>query len=306
MSITFKFVSGNTANGPLGILNNPQHADLMVGTDCENPDVLDESFNWHFRVEGVPASDIYPRQLDGPSETYGTWFNPSLTSERDDDKCNMLGNWPMHVVQSPGSGSTYIWDIYVVPYLGGSYIEGIAPLLPIPGTQYTLQLFQGTTLYDTITSAAIPGLYPIFGLARDEKPPEDFWPIEFGYNYRDTTSQSTIHPGVDIVPLGLFSGGEPNPDWDEVTANAEYRKVFAVVGGTVLLDDIEGEEDVTDVIIYTEDEDAQFPDMQFIYSHIIPNPELDNNDPVDAGDLIGTILNHQLDSRSEKPFEKVK
>ncbi len=52
---------------------------------------------------------------------------------------------------------------YVAPYLGGSVIEGIAPPLPIPGTQYVLQLAQGSSTYGTILSDAIPPLFPVFG-----------------------------------------------------------------------------------------------------------------------------------------------
>ena len=296
MAISFKFVAGNTdIDTPLGILNQDEHDDLMVGTDCENPASLDEPFNWHFRVEGLTDPDVYPRRLDGPIETYGTWFNPSLTSGREDDKCDNDNHWPMHVVQSSGPNNTYIWDIYVVPYLGGSYIEGIQPLLPIPGTQYVLELAEGTSTYGTIFSDPIPPLFPIFSYGRDNKPKQDFYPAQFGFNYLDPTAQGA-HSGVDIVPLGLFSNGEPPDDWDEDEGTEEYKKVFAVVGGTVLLQDVEGQSGLQDVIVYTTDQDPLYPNMQFKYVHVVPL--VSNGSTVCAGRQIATIISGAEDTRA--------
>jgi len=101
MALTFKFVTGNTdIDTPLGMLNIDQHENLMVGSDCQDPANVDVGFNWHFRVEGLTDPDVYPRRLDGPIETYGTWFNPSLTSGREDPKCDDDNHWPMNAVQT--------------------------------------------------------------------------------------------------------------------------------------------------------------------------------------------------------------
>jgi murein DD-endopeptidase MepM/ murein hydrolase activator NlpD len=296
MTITFKFVTNVVADDddPLGILNQTEDSNLMVGTDCSSPDTLNEPFNWHFRIEGVTEADVYPRQLDGPSETYGTWFNPGLTSDRDDDKCNQIQNWPMHVVQSSGPGNTYNWDIYLVPYLGGSYISGIEPLLPIPGTQYTLTLFQGTgsTPYDTIVSEPIPDLFPVFGEARGGKADADFYPALFGYQYLDSTPNGT-HRGIDTVPLGLFASGTPDLDWDTNPANADYKTIYAVADGMVVLDVVEP--GVTDIYLIA-DEEGPYAGLEFAYIHVVPT--VSNFSEVSAGDPIATILNYEIDERA--------
>ena len=114
MTITFKYVTKPVTNaGPLGIVNQIEHPGLMVGTDCANPDDVEEGlFNWHFRLEGVPDLDIFPKQLDGPAPAYGIWFNPSLTSTRESNKCNELNNWPMNAVQSQAEDETYTNSVY--------------------------------------------------------------------------------------------------------------------------------------------------------------------------------------------------
>src|SRR5690606_11942322 len=310
MSMIFKYVTGNEAPGPLRILSrdvvdeeeNEIYEDLMVGTDCENPYILGPSANWHFRVENVPSSyigTIIPRQLDGPvPETYGTWFHAEYEACREDCGCNQLNNWPLYFTETDNGDGTHRWDIFVVPYLGGSTIAGVDPKLPLQDKAYTLKLFNTVEeeYLTTLTSETIPELSPIFG---DEPNPEldsDFYPALFGYQYREVVEEEPeleIHSGVDIVPLGLFSGGPPDADWD-LENNDVFKKVYAVVGGSVQIDEIEPS--VYDITIYTTDQDPLYPDLQFIYSHIVPKSGLGSS--VQAGDEIGTILNHQLDSRS--------
>lgn len=293
MAITFKFVTGNEAPGPLGVLAIAEYPNLMVGTDCDTPAVVKVLSNWHFRVENVPEADMFPRYLYGPAPAYGTWYNPSATSQRTDYKCNEDLNWPMHVVQSSGANG-YTWDIYVAPYLGGSYIAGIEPMLPLQGTGFTLELARGSEHYMLVPAEVIPFLFPIFGEARDGKSNADFYPALFGFNYEYNGTSG--HVGVDIVPRGLFDGGQPSTDWDLDPNNAELKTVFAVVGGTVHVDQIEP--GVRDITIYTTFQDPPYRDPQFIYAHIEPKPGLGSS--VSAGDEIGTILNHQLDSRSDQ------
>lgn len=307
MVLVFKYVTGNEDTGPLGLLTkveNNRYPNLMIGTDCENPATLDEDANWHFRVENVPASyianNIYPRQIDGPvPDTYGTWIHTDHIPCREDCACNELGNWPLYFVPTDNQDGTYTWDIFIVPYLGGSVIAGIEPKLPKQGKQFSLEVYDADNeqTYTILASEDIPDLSSIFG--EDGDP--DFYPALFGFNYRQALppgvydpDEDGLHNGVDIVPLGLFSGGVPDDDWDE--NNPQFKKVYAVVGGSVLLDPIENEDNVTDVIILTDDSDPHYPSMQFIYSHIVPKSGLGST--VSAGDEIGTILNHQYDSRS--------
>jgi hypothetical protein len=199
----------------------------------------------------------------------------------------------MHVVQSSGANG-YMWDIYVAPYLGGSYIAGIEPMLPLQGTQFVLELAQGSEHHMLVLAELIPPLFPVFGGARDGKSNADFYPALFGFNYEYNGTSG--HEGVDIVPLGLFNGGQPGTDWDLDPNNAEFKKVFAVVGGAVQINEIEP--GVRDITIYTTTQDPPYRDLQFIYAHIEPKQGLGSS--VSAGDEIGTILNHQLDSRSNQ------
>jgi len=250
MTITFKFVTGTIDPRPseadpmpLGLLTdveNNLYPDLMIGTDCEHPVNLDASANWHFRVENVPASyiadHVFPLRLEGPvPETYGTWFHATHVPCRDNCTCNGLGNWPLYFVQTENDDGTYTWDIFVVPYLGGSSIPGIEPELPIAGTQYTLVLFNDDAeeIETTLTSEPIPALFPIFGTAREEKTDEDFYPTiltPYGKNYKEDG-----HAGVDIVSKGLYANGFPGSDWDLAPGgvNEVYRSVFAVAGGVL-------------------------------------------------------------------------
>lgn len=300
MAITFKFVTGNEAPGPLGVLAIAEYPNLMVGTDCDTPADVKILSNWHFRVENVPEVDVFPRYLYGPAPAYGTWYNPSATSQRADFKCNDDFNWPMHVVQSSGANG-YTWDIFVAPYLGGSYIPGIEPMLPLQGTGFTLELARGSEHYMLVLSEAIPLLFPIFGGARGGKSHAAFYPALFGWTYKDPTHPDgpTAHAAVDIIPRGLFASGDPGADWDLVPANATYKNVYAVVSGTVLLEDVPGQPGLKDVIIVT-DASSLFPNLQFIHAHIEPAPSLTHFGAVQTGDLIGTILNHTEDERSGK------
>lgn len=309
MTMIFRFVTGtidprpSSADPmPLGLLTDVEVAtypDLMIGTDCEHPVNLDASANWHFRVENVPATyitnHVFPRRLEGPvPETYGTWFHASYIPCRDNCTCNGLGNWPLYFVQTENDDDTYTWDIFVVPYLGGSAISGIEPEVPIAGTQYSLELYNEdeeeteTTLY----SEPIPALFPIFGTEREGKQDEDFYPAIFvGPNYLEG---STGHSGVDIIPLGLFAGGFPDIDWDlePDDLNEVYRSVFAVAEGD-LFHILDG----TGIAIQVTDTSSPYYNLEFRYIHVIDRHAEDEG--IAAGTEIAKIRNHQLDPESD-------
>jgi hypothetical protein len=306
MTIVFKFVTGtidprpSSADPmPLGLLTdveNNTYPDLMIGTDCAHPVNLDASANWHFRVENVPAyyiaSHIFPLRLEGPvPETYGTWFHATHTPCRDNCFCNGLGNWPLYFVQTENDDGNYTWDIFVVPYLGGSSIPGIEPELPIAGTQYTLVLFNDDEeeIETTLTSEPIPALFPIFGTARNGKTDEDFYPAIFvGPNYEGSAG----HAGVDIIPYGLFAGGPPVIGWDQAQGgvNEVYRSVFAVAGGSLV------HTTDTGLPVVVLDTNSPYHRLEFRYIHVTNR---EPSGPIAAGDKIADIINHELDPDSD-------
>jgi len=191
----------------------------------------------------------------------------------------------------------------VAPYLGGSYIPGIEPMLDLKDTQYVLELAQGSEHYALVPAKVIPVLFPIFGGARGDKSHADFYPALFGWTYKDPTHPDgpMAHAAVDIIPRGLFASGVPGENWDLVPANATYKHIYAVVSGTVQIDDRSTPEypNLRDVTIYT-DGASNFPNLQFTYSHLEPYPSLSHNGKISAGERVGTILNHTQDPRSGK------
>jgi hypothetical protein len=202
----------------------------------------------------------------------------------------------MNAVQSQAEDDTYTWDIYVVPYLGGSAIAGIDPLLPLEGLNFTLELWRGSTLqtyYDTIESDPIPTLFPVFGPEREGYDESDLYPALFGTaaNYLDTRGND-VHDGVDIIPKVLYDNPPVAVGWDAV--NPELKKVYAVTDGTVYLSYVPSE-DVYDMYLIP-DAGSPYYGLSFGYVHVVPN--FSQTTQVDAGDQIGVINNYQNDTRT--------
>lgn len=308
MTLVFKYVTGNEATGPLGLLTqveNNRYPNLMIGTDCENPATLNEYANWHFRVENVPASyitnNIYPRKIDGPQPpTSGTWIHTDHIPCREDCACNELENWPLYFVPTDNEDGTYTWDIFIVPYLGGAVIPGIEPKLPIPTTKYRLEIYDADNeqTYTTLTSAQIPSLFPVFGTARAGKTDADFYPALFGSaaNYLDTRS-SGPHDGVDIIPKGLYNNPPVSSDWDDPDTypqHAAFREVYAITDGSLVLQ-TDTETGNVDMFLIP-GSSSPYYGLSFGYVHVIP--DFTQNTSVSAGAKIGVINSHQDDSRA--------
>jgi hypothetical protein len=303
MSVSFKYVTKpvppepGERTPPLGLFSEAEYSEFFVGTDCAHPNIADVAFNWHFRIEGLSDPEIFPRQLDGTAPAYGTWFNPSALSNQYSNHCNAIHNWPMHVVQTENPPGVYNWDIFVAPYLGGSAIPGIEPILPLQGSRYLLQLYWGGSSWANYQSDPIPDLSPIFGPARSSYTAADLYPALYGTaaNYQDIRD-SELHSGIDIIPRKIRTLAPNDVNWD--LSFPELAKVYAITDGSLYLAVVAPNDARRDLTLIP-GSSSPYAGLAFTYSHIVPLQPLANY-PISvlAGAQIATVNNHANDSRA--------
>lgn len=197
----------------------------------------------------------------------------------------------MHVIQTENPAGVYNWDVYVAPYLGGSAIPGIEPILPLQGSRYLLQLYWGGSSWANYQSDPIPDLSPIFGTARSSYTAADLYPALYGTaaNYQDIRG-SELHDGVDIIPKVLFNSPPVPVNWDDV--NPELKKVYAITDGSLVHVPVNG---VTDMFLIP-NPGSPYEGLSFGYIHVVPSEIRDRQ--VTGGDQIGIINSYRNDSRA--------